>query len=254
MSASILSRRPPCFTLGCCPCGSVVCSYFTDFSFPIVTVAVAVAAIVTTTSTAQQAHGDGNVMKREVWTAKLDCTVAVIYTVVWTSPKVWQLYCSCYSTLLDWSHAVFWKFILLPPISPCKWCTCRCSMLKWVRSKCDFETTCKSVREGTWCVCYLLPRGVLELMNLAFKIISFSHASDVGQPSVFLWIIEVLGNLHCNSLMHTKCRPFTSFTSSEYWAFTQWPVNNFLVGFSCHYVDMSHMRLHMYVYERSRHS
>ena len=53
------------------------------------TVAVAVAAIVMATLTAQQAHGDGEVMKREVWTVKCDrtATVAVIFAVVWTTPK-----------------------------------------------------------------------------------------------------------------------------------------------------------------------
>ena len=66
VSTSILSRGPPYFTLGCCPCDAVICFYFTDFSLPTVTVTVAVAAIVTATSTARQAHGDGDVTKRVV--------------------------------------------------------------------------------------------------------------------------------------------------------------------------------------------
>ena len=70
--------------LGCCPCGAVVHSYFTDFSFPTVTIAVAVAAIVTATVTVWQGHGDGDVTKRVVSTAKRDRTVAVaiIFAVV----------------------------------------------------------------------------------------------------------------------------------------------------------------------------
>ena len=65
-TASILSRRPPYFMLDCCPCGAIVRSYFTDFSFLTVTIAVAMAAYVMATSIARQAHGDSDVMKHEV--------------------------------------------------------------------------------------------------------------------------------------------------------------------------------------------
>ena len=43
---------------------------------------------------------------------------------------------------------------------------------------------------------------------------------DVGQPSVFVQIVEVLGNFRCNSLMRTKCQPF-DITSSKYRALAQ---------------------------------
>ena len=82
------------------------------------------------------------------------------------------------------------------------------------------------------CVYYLIPRGLLALVILPFKIISFSCETDVGQPSEFVQIVEVLVNLRCNSLMCTKCWPFKSFASQKYRAFARSPVNSHLVGFS----------------------
>ena len=57
----------------------------------------------------------------------------------------------------------------------------------------------KSVREGAQCVGYLIPRGLLALMILPFKIISLQRETDVGQSFVFVRIVEVIVNLRFNS-------------------------------------------------------
>ena len=51
------------------------------------------------------------------------------------------------------------------------------------------------------CVHYLIPRSFLALVILLFEIISFSHETDAGQPSIFVQIVEVINNLRSNSLM-----------------------------------------------------
>ena len=57
------------------------------------------------------------------------------------------------------------------------------------------------------------------LMILPFKIISLQRETDVGQPSVFIRIVEVLVNLRFNSHIRTKCWPFKSFTLRKYRVF-----------------------------------
>ena len=68
-------------------------------------------------------------------------------------------------------------------------------------------------------------------MILPLKIISFSRETDVRQPFMFIRIVEVLVNLRCNSLMHTKWRPFIRFTLRKYRMFVRFPFNSNLVGF-----------------------
>ena len=103
--------------------------------------------------------------------------------------------------------------------------------------------TCNSVHKVTCCVCSLIPRDVVALMIVSFKIICYLPATDAGQPSVFVQIVEVLGNLQCNSLICTKFWPFSSFTLSKYWTSARLPIYSLLVRFSWDYMDMPHMRV-----------
>ena len=104
--------------------------------------------------------------------------------------------------MLDLNDPVFWTFSLLLSCIPLPndvYIDVIC--WHWLEARATWRTTCKSVREGTRCVHYLIPRSFLALVILLFKIISFSHETDAGQPSIFVQIVEVIVNLRSNSLM-----------------------------------------------------
>ena len=105
-------------------------------------------------------------------------------------------------TMLDLNDAVFWTFTFLPSVSPSKQCICQCNMLILVRSTSDLESAMfKCVHEGTRCVCYLIPTGVLALMSTIqnHKSTIFGHNLSFQKPPPPLC-------RYYSTMRHTGCR------------------------------------------------
>ena len=140
------------------------------------------------------------------------------------------------------------KFTLLLPVSPSKRCICRCNMLIWVSSKSDLENYMQKCAQ-TNMMCLLPNTKRCTSLMIHSKSTPSRMPIDVGQPSVFIQIVEVLGNFRCNSLMRTKCQPF-DITSSKYRALAQLSLMSLLLGLRGHVsraqLQLKWMKLQLY--------